>query len=107
MMRLRRASVIATLSLFAWSATASAECAWVLWTNYPLLGTSQSGEWSFTAPLGPAIFDTRAECERVSLKYSKNRLKDSEDARKAGILLTPLRFHCLPDTVDPRGVKEK
>ena len=31
MMRLRLASVIATLSLLAWAATASAECAWVLW----------------------------------------------------------------------------
>jgi len=31
MMRLRRASVIATLSLLAWTATASAECAWVFW----------------------------------------------------------------------------
>ena len=33
MMRLRWASVIATLSLLAWAATASAECAWVLWSN--------------------------------------------------------------------------
>jgi len=30
MMRLRRASMIATLSLLAWAATASAECAFVL-----------------------------------------------------------------------------
>jgi len=30
MMRLRRASVIAMLSLLAWTTTASAECAWVL-----------------------------------------------------------------------------
>ena len=31
MMPLRRASAIATLLLLAWTATASAECAWVLW----------------------------------------------------------------------------
>ena len=30
MTRLRRASVIAALSLLAWAATASAECAWVI-----------------------------------------------------------------------------
>jgi hypothetical protein len=33
MTRLRRASVIATLILFASFAMASAECAWVLWSN--------------------------------------------------------------------------
>ncbi len=31
MMRLRRASAISVLSLLAWAATASAECAWVFW----------------------------------------------------------------------------
>jgi hypothetical protein len=31
MMRPRSASVIATLPLLTWTATASAECAWVLW----------------------------------------------------------------------------
>jgi len=29
-MRLRRASMIATLSVLAWATTAGAECAWVL-----------------------------------------------------------------------------
>jgi len=33
MMRLRRASVSAALSLLASAATAHAECAWVLWFN--------------------------------------------------------------------------
>src|SRR5215471_20188788 len=33
MMRLRRASLIAALSLLAWAATASAECAWVAWVH--------------------------------------------------------------------------
>jgi hypothetical protein len=34
MMRLRRASVIATLSLLTSAATAYAECAWELWGEY-------------------------------------------------------------------------
>jgi len=33
MMRPRRASMIAPLSLLAWAATACAECAWVLWVR--------------------------------------------------------------------------
>jgi len=33
MMRLRRASVIAALSLYASAATAGADCAWVFWFN--------------------------------------------------------------------------
>src|SRR5215510_7422333 len=43
MMRLRRASVNATLSLLAWTATVSAECAWVLW-RWDLTGTSRKDE---------------------------------------------------------------
>jgi hypothetical protein len=33
MMRLRRASMIAALPLLAWTATSSAECAWVVWEH--------------------------------------------------------------------------
>jgi hypothetical protein len=34
MIRPRRASVIATLSLLAWATTANAECKWVLWDHF-------------------------------------------------------------------------
>jgi hypothetical protein len=34
MIRLRQASMIAVLSLLTSAATASAECAWVLWSNF-------------------------------------------------------------------------
>jgi hypothetical protein len=107
MMRLaRKASLLVAFCLLTSAATACAECAWVLWTNYLLRGTSPRGEWSYTELGPPEIFDTRAECLRVMLKYSRNRLKDEEDARKLGTPLSPLTFHCLPDTVDPR-VKNK
>jgi len=47
MMRLRRASVIATLSLLAWAATASAECAWVAWQEWTIIGkTEPVSEWT-------------------------------------------------------------
>ena len=48
MMRLRRASLMAALSLFAWVATASAECAWVLWYRVAALYTTIS---SASAPV--------------------------------------------------------
>ena len=38
MMRLRRASVIAVVSLLAWAATASAECAWGAWLESQMSG---------------------------------------------------------------------
>src|SRR5262245_28819640 len=47
MMRLRRASVIAMLSLFAWAATASAECAWVLWHQNHHMPADQSDSGLF------------------------------------------------------------
>ncbi len=33
MMHLRRASIMAALSLLAWTATADGKCAWVLWEH--------------------------------------------------------------------------
>ena len=60
MMRLRRASVIAALSLPAWAATASAECGWVLWyrvTEYP---TSGAVEGPFRAE---EAYPTFAACQ--------------------------------------------
>src|SRR5262245_46812496 len=59
MMRPRRFSVIAALSLLAWTATASAECAWALWQKtFTVLGEKSSESWS-----SESGWKTKEECE--------------------------------------------
>jgi hypothetical protein len=90
MMRLRRASVIAALSLLAWAATASAERGWVLWRV-------SVEDW-----LVVRAFSTedggKTTCDRVAASYTTASLRGP--GRSWG-------FTCLPDTVDPRGPKGK
>jgi len=112
-----RASVIATLSLLAWAATASAECAWLLWQ-----------EDTFTEPyektwFTPLAYPSRAACvarieERVkqwregSSPQQSVRRDTSGTSAEFVTRTSPgraliSRSHCLPDTVDPRGPKTK
>jgi hypothetical protein len=90
MMRLRRASAIATLVLLAWATTASAECAWVLWGAYEdpraLVAARQY------RPL-KALTQGATECEAERGRYKSGQ--------------GWVDFVCLPDTVDPRGPKGK
>jgi hypothetical protein len=79
----RRASLVALL-LLASVGTASAECAWVLWVEYPRSGYS---------PLD--AFQTREACDGE--RYSERTRKLA--AEVSGFPL------CPPDTVDPRGPK--
>jgi len=118
-MRLRRASAIVMLSLLASAATASAECAWVLWNQ------TTSG-WTRDPSLTPsAATKTQRECE-IALQrtvatlasQSRNRTFNAETGFVATWAGTPPRpsgeepmfvhsFSCLPDTIDPRGPKGK
>ncbi len=107
MMRMLRASVIATLSLLAWATTASSECAWLMWLNV-LYGSGKPG-WT----MQPEAYKDRATCLKRGLEgFTLRPLTDAE--RDTGSVevqgtTTPYfyRYHCLPDTVDPRGPKGK
>ena len=72
--RLRRASVIATLSLLAWTATVSAECAWVLW-RWDLTGTSRKDEKETWTP-SKAVY-SQEQCQNrefyQNITYPKYR----------------------------------
>jgi hypothetical protein len=91
MMPLRWASLIATLSLLAWAATASADCAWVLWAKMPF--PSEGTGW-----MPGVAFATKGECENALRKY----VQDVEQ-KKAEFMIPA----CYPDTVDPHGPKGK
>ena len=119
MMRLRRSSVIAALSLVAWAATASAECAWVLWKQF---------EVKTPAPMEPSgsiphAAETRVQCENALARLWQSEVNGSQPGPEKpaiestqsgpGIVIvnwkqgggSKTEVYCLPDTVDPHGPK--
>jgi hypothetical protein len=73
MMLPRRASVIAALSLLAWAAMASAECAWVFWLE---AGDPRTHETSSRPVSGRG---TRELCEQaLTQKLASDSEKDTD-----------------------------
>ena len=97
MRRLRRASLLLALSLLASAATAYAECAWVLWAS------RVAQDWVIHG-----TYQSRGEClKRLEREFADHPLTASERAN-ANVRLNvagSIVYHCLPDTVDPRGPK--
>ena len=118
MMRLRRPSGIAAMSLLASAATASGECAWVFWLE---AGDPRTHE-SLSRPVSG--WGTREACEQA---LTQKLASDSEKNTEMDVTVDPqagrprlwvrrkgrseplavYSYVCLPDTVDPRGPKGK
>jgi len=92
----RRASVVIALCLLTSAATASAECAWVLWEERPI----KSGQWRI-ATTSASIFEAKRSCDDTAATAN------SAEASRAQTSEPPSLFRCLPDTVDPREPKGK
>ena len=105
MTRLRRASVIATLLLLTWVATAGAERAWNLWSQG--VRNQRAITW-----LKMAAYPSLNEC-RTALKEAAETLRNSGyDLVDTAESITAMKdddnftgLTCLPDSVDPRGPK--
>ncbi len=95
----RRASLPIAIYMLTSAATASAECAWVLWER-PV----GSDHWSLGHTMHPA-FAKKGECERAAQGQNYYELNLATAAEKRGEKLSRSVFYCFPDTVDPRGLK--
>ena len=84
----RRASLLVAFYLLTSTATAYAECAWVLWGMMPRMGGG---------------LDYMALHASASEKACKEELMERKSRAKESGGAAPLL--CLPDTVDPRGPK--
>src|SRR5438309_3894040 len=107
MMQLTRtASLLVVLLLLGSVATASAECAWVLWYS-----PNAPESW-----VREDAFESRATCvrtlDRNQRQYGEARVQRASETvlviyPTPGVSGTASRLDCLPDTVDPRGPKGK
>ncbi len=98
----RRASVLIAFCVLTSAATASAECAWVLWTERP----TRSDQWSLSGTRG--AFETKKECDQAARIGNEVEAKALGAAQKQRRTPEPSALYtCFPDTVDPRGSKGK
>ena len=119
---IRRATLLVAFLLLDSTATAHAECAWVLWTRDASAGYGFVDEEPWQLVRSVPTYDA---CEAAQAKTIKNiaafwakagrdvattentfslSIRDAE-GKQVG-LVTQL-FRCLPDTVDPRKPKGK
>lgn len=113
----RRASMPVAFYLLISAATASAECAWVLW-EYSLSSVREAWSPDFAA-------QSQNACQAKIVEYIKNwrtHMRDKDLEESEVIRVNPasltyrlkatgsevfVKYTCLPDTLDPRGPKGK
>ena len=93
-----RPSLFAVLFLLAWTATASAECAWLLWAKQSL-STKREQLPELTLE---AAYERVEDCTRAL----DQRFPDARGRSTSTVVtLGNKMFMCIPDTIDPRGPK--
>jgi hypothetical protein len=103
MMRLlRRATLLVAFSLLTSATTASAECAWVLWSNFYSTNPASPIEGLWAPEMA---FKTQPACEADASRRKKQSGGGKRQRQETGESV--LTHTCLPDTVDPRGPKGK
>ena len=100
----RWASLLVAFYVLTSTATAHAECAWVLW---------QHDRYDFAKLERYGAYDSLAQCEGVA-RGELERMQRSSGATaivhkgalwRLTVLPDVFAYECWPDTVDPRGPK--
>src|SRR5207253_1204540 len=109
--RARGALLLVAFSVLASTATAHAECAWVMWkhvwrdhSGWRAWWPASGDHWTITEAT-----TTREECEKAADGSATRYFKLGELLAKSNPSALDLSEHtvwiCLPDTVDPREPK--
>ena len=119
MMQLARSASLAVVLLLLMAVgTASAECAWVLWNEFPT-AFRQPGVRGGEGVIVVEAFATKSACDeaatfhanrqeaetRADTSYTKVTRRGTWVFWESDIAVGSYRYRCLPDTIDPRGPK--
>jgi hypothetical protein len=96
----RRVSFVVAFFLLTSAATASAECAWVLWQN-AVMTTTDSGAVTSWAWKPNDSFASLEACRRS--RDVLRKLYPPPEPARVGAQFS--EYACFPDPVDPRGPK--
>ena len=93
----RSASILLAMlcCLAALATSASAECAWVLWSE----ATAGGGSGPHLKPVSGFPSSTACAARAAELMAAQ----DAEQSKTSSARIVRLGYTCLPDTVDPRG----
>jgi hypothetical protein len=107
---MRQSSLAVVLLLLASVGTASAECAWVLWTAAVPVDDEGVSVGDGSSLLRPqTTFPTEADCDRSAQSQKRiwAYLRELLEKRGDPPLRQTQKLLCLPDTIDPRGPRAK
>ncbi len=106
-MQPRRVSLIAALPLLAWATTASADWAWILWSQGVRDKTPIT--W-FAVRAYPSLNDCKNALQEAAVGLQKSGYDLVDTAESITAIKDNDNFTgltCLPDTVDPRRAEAK
>ena len=110
MKRFLHALTVALLCLFIFAASASAECAWVLWAGSTIIDRPPEEPRDPSTPGWSPLqaFATQDACEKgqTRMRGSVKQREREEMKKKNGKGWRYHMYRCFPDTIDPREPKQ-